>query len=250
MSFLTKPWPLAIVLVILLGIGAFMLYTDSKPNDSIATVYVLPESDSRRADTLQVTRVRQPGPTQEQENSVQTPSEENLIEDGYHEQSDESAQHISDIYGVGSPTRYVRTVSPEFIEDAKHQFEYNRAFALHLEKETTYYAEGDALIQQVFSLANDFFATLPSEDRAFILDVVESESARLSAESDKEIVDRARQAMLASFPHPEDSIQSLKTQDQIVSEAEALLPKIESWGKRGEQLFEEAPSLPIPLHTH
>lgn len=105
-------------------------------------------------------------------------------------------------------------VSPEVIEDARRISEWQEAFALHQEKTAAHDAEGNELMQKLMSIIQELDAAQGSDERIY----------------DKEY--------------------ALRMDNQIAANLEALIPKIENWGKRGTALLRDAPKYPTFTHSH
>ncbi len=211
MSFLRKSWAFTIALVILLGIGAFTLYSTSKKTDPIR-VYELPGSSSRSAVASQVAQVRTPPGASTQENWLRNdnvattlnpptdvPAEENLAE------TVQVAQHNSDTRSGDDPTfSHSNPVPREAIEDARRDLEWFDASDKYYEKFSVLDAEFDKLQEEFHSL--------------------------MSRDLDQTLRDLADPSYLPRL--------------------KAWQAKMEAWEKKDEELYREKPVRPIPTHIH
>ena len=199
------------VILLLIGIGAFLVYDMNAPVQEVR-FYEVPEPGSRAVLVAPVAR----GASVTISSNSENPDPQMLNDNASPLLSEECCPDDLSEMVVLDNNHDSNPVSPEVIEDARRLREWQEASALHQEKIAAHEEEGNELMQNglLMSIIQDLDAAQYSEKRVY----------------DKEY--------------------ALRRDNQISADLEALIPKIENWGKRGTALSQDAPKYPTLTHTH
>ena len=225
------------VILLLIGIGAFVVYDMDAPVQQVR-VYEVPESLASHAVIDQL-------PVVYPENgdfgtAVQSSTESNS------EYEDTTAvveiepccPDEADIdFGQDNNLDH-NPVSPEVIADGKRRADWLEASALHKKKEDALFADFQRLNDELTSIRRDYYALMSDEDRAGIAAALE----------DVPDIDPSVRQRVLDMIYGTDY--SSRTNGDIISDLETLRLKQQTLMQRIETLEQERPVYPSFTHKH
>ena len=223
----------SVVILLLAGLGAFVAYDKNTPVQEVR-VYELPEPVSRAELVDPVAQGK----------TVIVPSnqESQMLDDNASPLLSEECcpDDLSEIVALDDNQVYdFKSVSPEVIEEGRRLREWLEASALHQAKSDAHQDESKVLLQGLISTVQNLCATMTLEERADLFSTIESHIPDMSPESRQMISDMIYGKEYSSL-----------TEEQILSDWDTWIFRMEDWSKRGETLFHESPNPPTLTHTH
>ena len=222
------------VILLLIGIGAFLAYDMNAPIQQVR-VYDMPDKSTRRpvADMEEA-----PAPYVKKQETILS---NNTDIDWIHPETDDGCCPDDPALAIlGHSEVYdLNPVSPEVFADMQRIREWHKAYNAHYQKSEAHDTKVEALHREMLSVTTDFFASLSPEARDKVVAAFDEQLL----DADKDV----RQPVLemiygAGTPS--------RTNEEIIDDAESLVSRIKSVHTESKALAQEKPVYPTLTHEH